>query len=1121
MAAAARRRQEIASRFDLELSSSDSDSEECRGEGIKEKEKGEGGGKCAADHAVPACALLAAKPADHPSVLSCLPQKLLSSLMPFQKEGVEFVVSKDGRACIADEMGLGKTLQAIAVASFYRQDWPCLVVMPASMRWTWALELEKWLDELRPGDVKVVRNMEDTDDIEAAKFVLCTYDLLARSAVLQKGLHAVNFGVCIVDESHYCKNKDTKRTAAVQSLGVKIKRCLLLSGTPALNRPVELYPQIAMLKSALLGSFTAFTKRHCDAHRGKFGWEYRGATNLEELSDKLKQVMVRRLKNDVLDDLPSKRRQHVPLELDPRALKDLQTNLKALEGASEKFEIAVLWSKLAMQTAEAKKGAAAEYVKDLVEGGTKLLVFAHFLSVLDHLEQALTQSKVSFIRIDGSVTASDRQAAVTRFQSDDTVRVAILSLRAAGQGLTLTAAATVVFAELDVTPGLLLQAEDRVHRIGQTSAVNIHYLVGRGTLDERVWRMIERKLSVLGNTLNGKKDKLGAHVCDVVLGAYVEGEGQDGSANPAAQTVASALMPATPRVCGTASIRSFFGSNTGGSARKTPRATASASADNQGGIIQLTPSISSAETVVAAGVGGAGSAGSKAKGGSNELERVRLHLEREELASLRGGERGGKGGRAWSGGGGKARERGGGRGGGGGSAGGGSAFGQKGRVYYIGDSDDSQDQEDPVTVRDVNVCLLREAAGGCQISGGHSGRVHEVLVIEDSQDAANVVLPVCQGQTSEEDRGPGAGVGGQDVGGGAPHLEEWECGTCTLHNVQNATNACNAPRCDACGARRTGAAPAGGKGAAADSAAPEPVFRAGGASCAAEGGQGVGESGVGRGRQWLRRWGFRVSSNTERVYVYARKMTEGGECEGKGGAGGEERDLQAASFLGSVLYLDLLDGGAPEWLGQQRDGATEATGACRGEASIGDGVIVKSINSAEERMEVEEAVRMFVKEWGQLRAVERAKLSDASARRLLRLPLAGSISALSRSSAVAAAGEQGCKERYVSKLPFEQAHLCGWCGAPGRDDSRFCSAKCSEAFGICASSKVIRVQLYELEKGVCQLCRLDAVGVTPSLPAPSLPPPLACACADTREHGSTRSSSTSRRCQKVRNVCRL
>lgn len=220
-----------------------------------------------------------------------------------------------------------------------------------------------------------------------------------------------------------------------------------------------------------------------------------------------------------------------------------------------------------------------------------------------------------------------------------------------------------------------------------------------------------------------------------------------------------------------------------------------------------------------------------------------------------------------------------------------------------------------------------------------------------------------------------------------------------------------------------------------------------------------------------------MSTNTERVYVYARKVTEGGEGEGRGGAGGEERDLQTASFLGSVLYLDLLDGGAPEWLGQQHDRATEATGASRGEASIGDGVIVKSIDSAAERKEVEEAVRIFVKEWGQLRAVERAKLSDASARRLLRLPLTSSLSALSRSSATAAAGEQGCTERYVSKLPFaEQAHLCGWCGAPGRDDSRFCSAKCSEAFGVCASSKAIRLQLYELEKGVCQLCRLDAVG---------------------------------------------
>ena len=167
--------------------------------------------------------------------------------------------------------------------------------------------------------------------------------------------------------------------------------------------------------------------------------------------------MIRRLKNDVLQDLPTKRRQNIPVELDAKALKELQANLSALQSAGRGFDFNVLWSKLALQTAEAKKGVAAEYVLDLVEGGCKLLVFAHYLSVLDHLEQQLTRSKVPHIRIDGSVSALDRAAAVARFQTDDSVRVAVLSLKAAGQGITLTAATTVVFAELDVVPGALLQ----------------------------------------------------------------------------------------------------------------------------------------------------------------------------------------------------------------------------------------------------------------------------------------------------------------------------------------------------------------------------------------------------------------------------------------------------------------------------------------------------------------------------------------------------------------------------------------------------------------------------------------------------------------------------------------
>ena len=137
--------------------------------------------------------------------------------------------------------------------------------MPASMRWAWAEELEKWLPELRPGDVKVVKNGEDTDGLVASKFVIVTYDLFVRSVVIRTVLHGVKFGMCVVDESHYCKNRDAKRTSCVQTMAIKVKRCVLLSGTPAVNRPVELFPQVEMVDAGLLGSFSAFGKQHCDA----------------------------------------------------------------------------------------------------------------------------------------------------------------------------------------------------------------------------------------------------------------------------------------------------------------------------------------------------------------------------------------------------------------------------------------------------------------------------------------------------------------------------------------------------------------------------------------------------------------------------------------------------------------------------------------------------------------------------------------------------------------------------------------------------------------------------------------------------------------------------------------
>lgn len=170
-----------------------------------------------------------------------------------------------------------------------------------------------------------------------------------------------------------------------------------------------------------------------------------------------------------------------------------------------------LITRMFKQTAIAKAGAVKDYIKMLLQNDSlKFLVFAHHLSMLQACTEAVIESKARYIRIDGSVPSSERIHLVNQFQKDPDTRVAILSIQAAGQGLTFTAASHVVFAELFWDPGHIKQAEDRAHRIGQCSSVNIHYLIANGTLDSLMWAMLNRKAQVTGSTLNGRKEKLQA-----------------------------------------------------------------------------------------------------------------------------------------------------------------------------------------------------------------------------------------------------------------------------------------------------------------------------------------------------------------------------------------------------------------------------------------------------------------------------------------------------------------------------------------------------------------------------------------------------------------------------------
>ncbi|KAG8125233.1 hypothetical protein E2320_020541 [Naja naja] len=430
------------------------------------------------------------KAADPPEAdLIGVDPKLVTSLLPFQREGVDFAISREGRLLLADDMGLGKTIQAICIAAYYQKEWPLLVVAPSSVRYTWAEAFHRWLPSLSPDTIRVITTGKD--QVSAKLINIVSFDLLSK---VEKQLKT-KFQVVIVDESHFLKNSKTARCRTAVPLLKAAKRVILLSGTPAMSRPSELYTQIAMVQPTFFPQFHEFGVRYCDAKQRPWGWDYSGSSNLGELKLLLEEtVMIRRLKSDVLSQLPAKQRKMVvvtPEGINTRTKAELTAAAKEMaKGFKSKQEqkeaLIVFYNK----TSEAKIHCILEYILDLLESGRqKFLVFAHHKLILDAISEELEKKNVGFIRIDGSTPSAERQSLSQEFQFSEKLPVAILSLTAANMGLTLSSADLVVFTELFWNPGVLMQAEDRAHRIGQTSSVDIHYLVAKGTADDYLWNL--------------------------------------------------------------------------------------------------------------------------------------------------------------------------------------------------------------------------------------------------------------------------------------------------------------------------------------------------------------------------------------------------------------------------------------------------------------------------------------------------------------------------------------------------------------------------------------------------------------------------------------------------------
>lgn len=437
------------------------------------------------------------------------------SFKPYQLAGISFMFDKRN-VLLADQMGLGKTIQAIGLVNKLTEYKPehtpfrVLVICPASLKINWQKEWDKWCTAT---DVKPV---------------IVNYDRLTRERHV---IHTETWDVLIIDECQYVKNSKAKRTQEVVGYrnvpGIRAKRKIAITGTPILNRPIELYPVLHYLQP--MGYFNKFhyAQRYCDAKKTPFGWDFSGYSNLEELQEKLRStIMIRRLKSEVLPDLPGKVRQIIEIQGDKTTKNINQIEKKWFSELFKKkdgvltdgeFRAAIKqmqtvgspvfeeMSEVRKETALAKIPAAIEHIQNSIDSSGKVIVFCHHKEVVQAIHEKFKEVSVV---LTGSTPLNKRDEAVKLFQTDPKTHLFVGNIKAAGTGLTLTASSHVIFVEMSWTPGDMAQAEDRADRIGQKNSVLVQILVLKDSLDSLMAKTIVRKQELIERAVDEKEDEI-------------------------------------------------------------------------------------------------------------------------------------------------------------------------------------------------------------------------------------------------------------------------------------------------------------------------------------------------------------------------------------------------------------------------------------------------------------------------------------------------------------------------------------------------------------------------------------------------------------------------------------
>jgi SWI/SNF-related matrix-associated actin-dependent regulator 1 of chromatin subfamily A len=433
-----------------------------------------------------------------------------------QIEAIEKLVGSK-RFILADDMGLGKTTSTI-IAALETGAKKILIVCPASLKINWEREIANYSD-------RTCYIAEGKKFSTEADFVIVNYDILKNfhnkedkenSLLLQS-----KFELVILDEAHMVSNAQAQRTKLINDFTKNVKRVWLLTGTPMTSRPINYYNLLNLIESPVAQNWMAYAIRYCQGFQFRAGnrkiWNVTGASNLEELRDRTSKQILRRLKENVLD-LPDKIITPVYLRTSSKEYKDLMGEYyEWLENKKEESSsLTIQFSKIMKVRkviANEKVKDTIEFVQNIIDQGKKVIIFTNFT---DTLQLIHTHFGKESVYLDGSCNKVQRQYAVDQFQENEKIKVFVGNLKAAGVGLTLTAAEVVIMNDLSFVPAEHAQAEDRAYRYGQKNNVLVYYPIFENTIEGVIYDILNKKKKVIGTVMGDELQESGDVVEEIL-----------------------------------------------------------------------------------------------------------------------------------------------------------------------------------------------------------------------------------------------------------------------------------------------------------------------------------------------------------------------------------------------------------------------------------------------------------------------------------------------------------------------------------------------------------------------------------------------------------------------------